>query len=125
MRSISLPTLHLRLLRAQLGQRHGRFEILAHGCLERAFELGLRYSAFNGSDFTTANAAGTGVLSSATAASNQATAWTFQAKWIVNPNVRFILDYVDTEFGNPVRFATGNVTTEHERALTMRAALDF
>lgn len=90
-----------------------------------AFELGLRYSAFNGSDFTTANAAGTGVLASATTASNQATAWTFQAKWIVNPNMRFIFDYVDTEFGNPVRFATGNVTTEHERALTMRAALDF
>jgi phosphate-selective porin OprO/OprP len=88
-----------------------------------AWELGLRWSSFNASDFTGNSANGTGVL--ATLNSNKADALTGQIKWIATPNLRFYLDYVDTKFGSPVRFATGNTTISHERAITMRAAFDF
>lgn len=90
-----------------------------------ALELGLRYSGFNAGDFLTTNAAGTGQLSSATSATNKADTLTLQAKWIWNPNLKFYLDYVETRFDTPIRFSTGNVTTDKERAVTFRGAFDF
>lgn len=90
-----------------------------------AFELGLRLSGFNADDFKTTNAAGTGALASATTATNRANTITLQAKWIWNANLKFYLDFIQTKFDNPIRFATGNVTTDMERAITFRGALDF
>jgi phosphate-selective porin OprO/OprP len=72
-----------------------------------AWELGLRYSAFDGSDFTTTNSAGTGVLAGNTSLStpvtvstNKADAYTVQLKWLPNAYTRFLIDYV-----RPARYA--------------------
>lgn len=99
------------------------------------FQLGVRYSKFDASDFVTTNTAGTGVLgvtTSATAdglvtATNEADAWTLGANWILNPNVRLVMNYVHTEFESPVtvRVNGANDTFDSEDALTMRAQFDF
>ena len=100
-----------------------------------AFQLGLRYSRFDGRDFKRGNAAGTGVLlssASSTAdgllvATNKADAWTLGLNWILNPNVRLITNYVRTRFDTPVlvRVDGVNERLDQEEALTMRAQFDF
>jgi phosphate-selective porin OprO and OprP len=89
-----------------------------------AFELGLRYSSFDASDFKlTANgcSSGTGCLSSGY--TNKADAWTGGAKWIMNPNARILLNYVHTNFDMPITI--NSKTSDHEDAVTMRAQYDF
>ena len=91
-----------------------------------AFELGLRYSGFNASDFKLNNAAGTGVLtanSGTTRYTNGAETLTLQAKWIATPNLRFIADYTETRFDTPIRVSGEDF--RKEKAFTMRAAFDF
>ena len=88
-----------------------------------ALELGVRWSGLNAGDFATTNAAGTGVLSSATSRTSSADTLTLQAKWIWTPNVRFLINFVTTKYGNPIAF-TG-FTTDREKAITMRASFDF
>lgn len=100
-----------------------------------ALQLGLRYSKFDASDFRNSNAAGTGVLVNNPAgtadgvlvAANEADAWTLGANWILNPNVRFIANYVHTEFDTPVTVRSNgkNDTFDDEDALTLRAQFDF
>lgn len=112
-----------------------------------ALQLGLRYSKFDASDFKTSNVAGTGVLlvnsgltttnniPAVTAsladgvvnATNEADAWTFGANWILNPNMRMLLNYTRTSFATPVTVrANGGLSTfDHEDALTARAQYDF
>lgn len=94
-----------------------------------ALQLGARYSKFDGSDFVTANAAGTGKL--AAGRSNAFNTWTIGANWILTPYVRLITNYVHTEFDTAVT-TTANVsgasksyTLDHEDAITMRAQVDF
>lgn len=99
-----------------------------------AWELGLRYSMWDGSDFQLASANnGTGVqvvtsLSAPTLVT-KAQALTLGAKWIWTPNFKIYFNYIDTKFDSPVTITTlGPVerfTTDRERALTMRAAFDF
>jgi phosphate-selective porin OprO/OprP len=95
-----------------------------------AWELGMRYSAFDGSDFTTTNSAGTGVLAGNTSLSppvtvstNKADAYTVQLKWLPNAYTRFLVDYVQTSFDTPV--TANGVTTDYEKAITLRAQFDF
>ncbi|MGH8672038.1 MAG: OprO/OprP family phosphate-selective porin [Burkholderiales bacterium] len=86
-----------------------------------AWEIGVRYSDFDASDFQPTNPAGTGVLT--TAFSNKADAWTVGLKWIVNPYTRFMLNYVRTDFDTPVTLAGD--TFNDEDAITFRGQFDF
>jgi phosphate-selective porin OprO/OprP len=96
-----------------------------------AWEFALRYSAFDGSDFTTTNAAGTGVLGPGaatlsppvTVSTNKADAYTVQLKWLANAYTRFLVNYVQTNFDTPV--TANGVTTDNEKAITFRAQFDF
>jgi phosphate-selective porin OprO and OprP len=92
-----------------------------------AWELGLRYSKYDAGDFSSSNPIGTGVTP-ATGAS-VAKAWTLGAKWIVNPNTRFLLNYVRTDFGNTITVtpsAPGKAAqTDKESAITVRGQFDF
>jgi phosphate-selective porin OprO/OprP len=87
-----------------------------------AIELGLRYSEFDAGDFTTSNATGTGILSGGKV--NKADAYTVGLKWIPDPNVRFLLNYVNTDYDGTLTIATGKTDTK-EKAWIMRAQYDF
>ncbi len=92
-----------------------------------AWEMGLRYSKFDAADFKSSNASGTGVIpSTGTSVSD---AWTLGVKWIVNPNTRFLLNYVRTNFDNTITVAPtapGKATpTDKESAITLRGQFDF
>ena len=86
-----------------------------------AWELGLRYTNFDASDFKNTNAAGTGVLSSSS--TNKAKAYTLGVKWIPTPNTRFLLNYVKTDFDTPV--TSNSKKADDEKAITFRAQFDF
>lgn len=86
-----------------------------------AWEAGIRFSKFDASDFKTTNVAGTGVLTAGL--TNEADAWTVGLKWLPNPNTRFLLNYIDTDFETPVTI--NGVTEDREKALLMRAQFDF
>jgi len=87
-----------------------------------AWEAALRYSNFDGTDYkVTGNPAGTGVLSAGS--TNKADAYTAQLKWLPNAYTRFLVNYVHTRFDTPVTVNT--VTTSSERAITLRAQLDY
>ena len=92
-----------------------------------AWELGLRYSKFDAGDFKSGNASGTGVIPST--GTSVADAWTLGVKWIVNPNTRFLLNYIRTDFGNTITVtpaAPGKATqTDKESAITVRGQFDF
>jgi phosphate-selective porin OprO and OprP len=94
-----------------------------------AFELGLRYSSFDASDFSILAAGsvnpGTGVIipTATVRGANEADAWTLSANWIFNPFVRVMVNYIRTNFYSPV-LVTG-ISSNHENALTMRAQFDF
>jgi phosphate-selective porin OprO and OprP len=96
-----------------------------------AWELAARYSTFDGGDFTTTNPAGTGVLGAGaatlspptTVSTNKAKAYTAQVKWLPNAYVRFLVNYVHTSFDTPV--TANGVSTDKEKALTLRGQLDF
>ena len=92
-----------------------------------AWELGLRYSKFDAGDFKSSNAVGTGVIPAT--GTSVADAWTLGVKWIVNPNTRFLLNYIRTDFGNTITVtpsAPGKATqTDKESAITVRGQFDF
>ncbi len=105
-----------------------------------AWELGLRYSSFDASDFVAGNAAGTGVVAApgspaanvafASTPANKASAITAGLKWIWNPNFKIYLNYTETRFDsritvNPNYGGLPSFTLDKEKALTMRAAYDF
>lgn len=92
-----------------------------------AWELGLRYSKFDAGDFKSGNASGTSVIPST--GTSVADAWIFGVKWIVNPNTRFLLSYVRTNFDDTITVAPtapGKATrTDKESAITVRGQFDF
>lgn len=80
-----------------------------------ALELGARYTRFDASDFNT-------VLNHARY-TDRADAWTLGAKWILNPNAQLQLNYVRTDFDNPITL--NGKTDDHEDAMNMRVQFDF
>ncbi len=94
-----------------------------------AWELATRFSHLDASDFKTTNALGTGVLAKGFA--NQADAYTIGLKWLLNPNLRFYMEYVSTDFNMPVAFAGSVVkpgstgTTTSEEAFNFSTRFDF
>lgn len=104
-----------------------------------AWEIGVRLSSYDASDFKSTNAVGTGVLAaatasgttpSATAPTNKANSLTLGLKWYWNPNLKFYLNYTRTKFDtdvtvNPNYAGASNFTTDQEKAVTFRAAFDF
>lgn len=87
-----------------------------------AWEVGVRRSKFDASDFLAASAS-TGGAALVTGLTTEADAWTLGLKWIPNPNTRFLLNYVKTDFDTPV--TVNSVAVTNERAITMRAQFDF
>jgi phosphate-selective porin OprO and OprP len=91
-----------------------------------AWELGLRFSSFDASDFAATNPAATGrpgATAPTTVSTSKADAWTFMVKWLLNPNVRLLLNYVETDFDTPV--TTNGVVYGTEKAITFRGQFDF
>lgn len=82
-----------------------------------AWEIGVRYSDFDGKDFRDA-----GVLGATKAA--QVDAWTVGLKFIPSPNTRLMLNYVDTSFDKDI-LSGATVKADDEKAITMRAQFDF
>lgn len=86
-----------------------------------AWELAFRFSHLDASDFTTANAAGTGRLKVGFA--NGADGYTVGLKWIVNPQVRFLVNYVRTVFNQPI--VSNGTSLDSEDGLNFRAQINF
>jgi len=84
-----------------------------------AFELGLRYSKFDASDFKSILPAATAT----TAFTSEADSWTAGAKWILNPNARLLLNYIRTRFDNDIRI--NSKLDDVEKAVVVRAQYDF
>lgn len=108
-----------------------------------AWELGLRFSQFDASDFKTTNPAGTGRLANftipatidgapvATVTTNKATSFTVGLKWLWTPNFRWYLNYVVTRYDTPITVAQGGIagvpatTLDSEKTIMLRAAFDW
>jgi phosphate-selective porin OprO/OprP len=103
-----------------------------------AWELGLRYSKFDASDYNaTGVAIGTvdtafGAATAATKAAgfSEAKAYTVGIKFLPNSNMRFMLNYVQTDFENAIGGTTGgiiinNKREDSEKAVIMRAQWMF
>jgi phosphate-selective porin OprO/OprP len=84
-----------------------------------AFELGVRYSKFDASDFQQILAAPTAT----TSFTSEADAWTAGAKWIFNPNARVLLNYVRTDFDTDI--LVNSKLDDTEEAVVLRAQYDF
>lgn len=86
-----------------------------------AWEVGMRYSKFDASNFAVAD------LLVATATNVMATtadATTLGLKWIVNPHTRFLANYVKTNFKNAAGTALVGGSS-NEKAVTFRGQVDF
>jgi len=90
-----------------------------------AIELGLRYSKFNANGFIS------GTDYTANGSSDSVDSYTAGIKWITDPNTRFMLNYVYTDFnkdivGNSAGTAVaGSPTFRNEKAINLRAQFDF
>lgn len=88
-----------------------------------AWELGARYSEYDASDFVAAQTAViTPLVAGNVAEFNGAKAYTVGVKWIPNPNVRYLLDYVKTDMDCVAGVAC---VTDSEKAVNFRAQFDF
>ena len=88
-----------------------------------AFELALRYSKFDASDFSNMLSGAAAGRNVCTICTSEADAWTAGAKWIMNPNARLVLNYIDTNFDTPIR--VNNKNNDEEKAVVLRAQYDF
>ena len=96
-----------------------------------AWELGVRVSKFDATDFTFTNPVGTGVLANTCnvtpgTCTNKADAVTVGLKWIPNTNTRVYLNYVKTNFETPVGGVVvngANGTVDSETAVTLRVGI--
>lgn len=98
-----------------------------------AWEIGLRYSEFDASDYNTAGIAqGTTDAAVSTKAKGfeEAKSYTAGIKFLPNANMRFMLNYEKTDFDNVIGGVNGGVLLNNkriddERALMMRAQWMF
>jgi len=98
-----------------------------------AWEVGARYSKFDASDFNTVGLiGGAGTDAEVTTKASRyakADAWTAGIKFVPNPHVRFMLDYVKTNFEDQFGVANTVVvngkTRDDEKALLFRAQFAF
>jgi len=87
-----------------------------------AWELGIRYSKFDAKDFVL------GTHTTTNLSSNDVDSISAGIKWIVDPNTRFLADYIYTDFNRSIQ---GNSATNaglfysSEKALNFRAQFDF
>jgi phosphate-selective porin OprO/OprP len=88
-----------------------------------AWEVSARYSNFDASDIG-AKTTNTLSLSSDTANTNKADAYTIGLKWIPQANARFLMNYVHTDFNTPIT-VSGDKVLSKEKALMFRAQYDF
>jgi phosphate-selective porin OprO and OprP len=98
------------------------------------WELGLRYSEFDASDYDTVGIGqGNGADALVTTKARgfaQAQAWTAGVKFLPNSNLRLMLNYIDTDFSDVIGGATGGVIVNNkrvddEKSLVMRAQWMF
>lgn len=99
-----------------------------------AWEIGLRYSEFDASDYDTIGI-GQGVgadaaITTKAAGFSEAKSYVAGVKFLPNANMRFMLNYVTTDFENVIGGATGGVIVNNkrvddEKALIMRAQWMF
>ena len=86
-----------------------------------AWEAGVRYSKFDASDFRGVAGTGLGFL--------EADAWTVGLKFIPNPHVRFMLDYVKTDFEEATPGFAGVIVNgkpeDDEKAILFRTQFAF
>jgi phosphate-selective porin OprO/OprP len=98
-----------------------------------AWEIGARYSKFDADDFSI-GAASTDLITGASA--KNVDSYTVGVKWIPEPNTRFLLDYVYTDFNAAITGSTNGSTVAttalsfnrpytSESAINMRAQFDF
>ena len=85
-----------------------------------AWQVGVRVSELDGSDFTRA-----------TGRTDKATGITYGLNWIVNDNVRFMLNYVETKFDTPVLVSTSGAagssgaSIDKVKAIMLRSQIWF
>lgn len=86
-----------------------------------AWEAGIRYSKFDASDFSKTLPLSRGYL--------EADAWTAGLKFVANPHVRFMLDYIKTGFENAGATYTGLIVNgkevDDEKAILFRTQFAF
>jgi phosphate-selective porin OprO and OprP len=100
-----------------------------------AWEAGLRYSEFDASDYNSLGVGqGVGVadgdITTKAAGFAKAEAWTAGLKFLPNSNMRFMLNYVDTNFKDVIGGTTGGIVinnkrVDDEKAVIMRAQWMF
>jgi phosphate-selective porin OprO and OprP len=95
-----------------------------------AVQMGMRYSYVDASDFSNTNQINTGRPASTSGTSpnvssltNKATAITLGLKWMPDPNTAIFANVVQTNFDTPI--IVNSMSLGRERALMLRAALDF
>lgn len=100
-----------------------------------AWEIGLRYSEFDASDYDTIGIAQGSLpvdadITTKAAGFAKADAWTAGVKFLPNANMRFMLNYVATDFNEAIGGTTGGIIVnqkrvDDEKALIMRAQWMF
>lgn len=85
-----------------------------------AWQVGIRLSELDGSDFTAASGR-----------TDKAKGITYGLNWIVNDNVRFMLNYVETKFDTPVNVSTSGAagstgaSIDKVKAIMLRSQIAF
>ncbi len=96
-----------------------------------AWEVGARYSKFDASDFNTLGLVGASDAQITTKSANftEAKAFTAGIKFVANAHVRFMLDYVKTDFNNAIGATTGITVNgdkeDSEKAILFRTQFAF
>ena len=142
---VDVKTWYLQALWTISGEKHAdRYKNGAFGALKPtnnfdptnfsggAWEVGARYSKFDASDFNTLGLrAGAGLDPQVSTGANQFTeadAWTVGLKFVPNAHIRFMLDYVNTDFEKRIGASTVTVngdSEKDEKALLLRTQLTF
>ena len=97
-----------------------------------AWQLGLRYSKFDASDITVSGSSSreqSGALGSSADYNNEVDSYGVGLNWLLNPMMRFMLEYTETKFGGatlPLDVSTtGAKGIDKEQLVSMRAQFNF